>query len=101
MSAGRYVRKPLDVRASNATGNPARVSDLTSLTVQVFGTFTATVELEVSLDGTNFVAPTSMSFTAAGVKSLGGIVASHVRVKTSGYSAGTPDACVAGIERAD
>ena len=73
------------------------VSDLDSVAVQVTGTFTATLEFEVSLDGRTFVSlsmtPSSSTTTATNTTTTGvwmadipGVVNFQVRV--SSYTSG-------------
>jgi hypothetical protein len=54
---------------------------------QITGTFTATITVEVSNDGVNFVS-SGLSFTAAGVGAID-VAFVWIRVTVSGYSSGT------------
>lgn len=86
----------LAVPASVAIGAAVTVTNLRDLAVQLHGTFSATVTIEVSLDGTNFAAaPGGADLTAPTVVSLP-FLAVAVRANTTVFASGTPAGTVLG-----
>jgi hypothetical protein len=79
--------------AGNGTGSASHVANLEGMWCQVSGTFTATVAVEVSLDGTNYVAIGNV--TAPGLIEVPQ-PASAVRIVVSGWGAGQAAAVLAG-----
>ncbi|MEE9395181.1 MAG: hypothetical protein V3W41_22040 [Planctomycetota bacterium] len=84
------------VPVSVATGAAAVVTNLREKAVQLSGTFSATITIEVSLDGTNFSALTgAVDLTAPAVVAIP-FLAVSVRADTTVYASGTPAAAVIG-----
>ena len=82
--------------ATGAGANGYDISDLTSVTVSIAGTFVGTYEVMVSYDkGTSWV-QTGSNVTAAGVVSIPD-AATAVRVDCSAYTSGTPQAAFSGV----
>jgi hypothetical protein len=78
----------LDVRSANETGDPSNVADLVDLVVQVGpASFTATVQIEASLDGTNYNDLGSPFVDAGGLLEITAAYRT-IRAKTTLYSAG-------------
>jgi hypothetical protein len=86
----------LDVKTAVAVGDPKIVRDLQEKYVHLSGTFSATVSIEVSLDGINYFA-VATGLTAAGMTSIPH-PASHMRINTTVYASGTPVAVVGGFD---
>lgn len=88
------VTRAVEAKASVAAGEKVLVADLKSCVVQVTGTFTATLKLEGSMDGTNFQQIGS-DITAAGLTAISPVY-NYIRLNTTAYTSGTPAASVAG-----
>jgi hypothetical protein len=86
----------LPVPLSVATGADQSVAGLREKAVQVTGTFSATLSIEISLDGTNFapIAATT-DLTAPALISIP-FLAQAMRVDTTVYASGTPLCTVLG-----
>lgn len=88
LKAQRFDSLDLDIPASVAAGAALAVNGYDRLLVVIQGTFTATIELQMSLDGGNtFVTHTSKTAPAI-VELPGG--ATHIRANTSAHGNGTP-----------
>jgi hypothetical protein len=72
------------------------VRDLRDKYVQTTGTFTATMSIEGSLDGTNYVAVATGISTPSFVQVPQPLV--YLRVRVTGYTSGTPGAIVGGFD---
>jgi len=94
----RYEHFNLEAMSSVATGTAQRFDDHLYGVVHVRGTFTATIDIEVSLDGTNYVKHGS-SVTTAGLYSLPLHALKAVRLRTTAYTSGTPSATLAGMNQ--
>lgn len=84
----QYTSLTLDVPASDSNGTALRVDGNENKWVEISGTFSATVTIQMSFDGGTVWRDHSV-FTAAG----GGFVdapCTHLRAVTSSYSSGTP-----------
>lgn len=86
----------LDAKASVAVGTPKLVRDLREKYVHVFGTFVATLAVEVSFNGIDYFAVAS-GLNAAGMTSIPQ-PATHMRINTTAYTSGVPIAVVAGFD---
>lgn len=86
MGIGRF--QTLAVQLAVAAGAPFDVSRLGALTLQTTGTFVATMQLQVSHDGTNFET-LGADITAPEVREIAGTWRS-VRINTSVFTSGTP-----------
>ena len=74
---------------SQTAGTAVDISELDSVGVAVGGTFNATYSVEVSFDGSTFVAhPDFAGLTAAKSGALG-FVAKQVRLNVTAYTSGT------------
>lgn len=84
----------LDVTpAGNGTGTAQACGDLEDLWVQVSGTFNATVSIEASLNGADFIA--IQNTAAPGILNIPP-TASHLRITVSGWVSGQPVCMFAG-----
>jgi hypothetical protein len=86
----------LSAPASVTTGTAIDVSDLTGVTVALYGTFTGTYKVMASYDGSTFKQVGS-SLTAAGKQAVDD-AAVAVRIDCSAYTSGTPTATVSGLK---
>jgi len=86
----------LEVPAAIGTGRAEHVFRLIRKTVQVFGTFAATLQLEGSIDGGAF-APIGGPVTAPGFIEVPHTL-EFLRVRTTAFTSGTPEAVVAGFD---
>ena len=92
------VTKTLEVAASVAAGAGVDTTYMYehSKWVTVTGTFVATLQLQVSNDGTTW-ATVGSNITAPGVTEVTARC-KYLRVNTSAYTSGTPAASVYGLE---
>lgn len=88
------VRK-VAVPASVTAGAMCDVSDLERKCVYLTGTFVATVQIEISSDGTNWVNE-GAALTTAGTLEITK-PARYLRANTTAFTSGTPAAQVVGI----
>lgn len=88
------VRK-VAVPGSVAAGAACDVSDLERKCVYVSGTFTATVQIQLSADGTNWVNEGTALTTAGNLEITK--PARYIRANTTAYTSGTPAALVVGV----
>ena len=65
------------------------------MAVEIHGTFTATLQVQGSFDGTRWH-NVGLAKTAADYVDLGEVPFSHVRIKTTAYTNGTPLATLNG-----
>jgi hypothetical protein len=79
------------VPASVAAGAAIDVGGFPSCAVQIVGSFTATYDVQASLDGSNFV--TVATITAAAIVSVP-LPAVAVRINCTAYTSGTPTGVV-------
>jgi hypothetical protein len=86
----------LTVPAAPGNGASAKVRDLTTKYVQVGGTFTGSLNIEVSLNGTDYV-PTVAGITAPGLFEVPE-PATYVRMAVGSLSSGTPTATLNGYD---
>lgn len=89
----RQESHALDVKAGNLTGAPQSTEGLVEKWVHIRGTFVATIEIEGTMDGTNWITFATET-TAALVEVLPSFKA--IRIKTSGFSSGAPLATLGG-----
>ena len=92
----QYITLPVAVTTPPVAGAAQEVDHLRNKTVQFSGTFVATLQLEGSLDGTNWVAVES-AVTAAGLVEVSHTL-KQLRVKTTAYTSGTPVAVLVGLD---
>lgn len=78
----------LNVPASVANGTAKLVQDLREKYVQFSGTFVATMDIEGSMDGTNW-ATTSTGHNASAIVSVPQSV-KYIRIATTAFTSGTP-----------
>jgi len=98
------ARKQINLGAATGTGTGTAFdvpdNNLAGLSIYIFGTFSGTMTIEASCDGTNF-APlkdrggTAISATAAATFHLSGS-ATHIRRNCTAYVSGTINAVVCG-----
>lgn len=86
----------LPVPLAVGVGSPSYVFNLRDKTVQVTGTFTATLKLEGSVDGNNYqqigvdiTAPTIVSVLLA---------VQFLRIRVSAFTSGTPSVVASGFD---
>ena len=85
----------LDVKTSVAVGD-ASVAKMKDMAVQITGTFSATLDVEASADGTNFEdVPSGGGITAPAIVAIP-YMAHSVRINTTAYTSGTPVAVLVG-----
>jgi hypothetical protein len=91
------ARRSVNLGAATGTGAGAALdvpdNNLDDLSVFIFGTFSGTMTIEASCDGTNFVplkdrGGTAISTTAPAMFALSGS-ATHIRRNCTAYSSGT------------
>jgi hypothetical protein len=83
----------IEVKTSVAVGADQNVADLVDKWAQISGTFTATIDIEGSLDGTNWI--TLMTISSAALLNIPQSL-SHIRTNTTAYTSGTPSCILAG-----
>lgn len=83
-----FAVSDLAVPTSVAAGPAVALRPDESATVYLTGTFTATVQMQVSLDGTNWLNDGS-ALTAAGTLLISK-AANYVRANVTAYTSGTP-----------
>lgn len=80
----------------SSEGSPCRYPELcVDHTVQVVGTFTANLRVEVSNDGVTWVELSA--FTAPGIASYSGLAFRMLRVRTAAFTSGTPSVYYGGM----
>lgn len=92
----RIELKALNVLASVGDGEPKEVKGFREITVQVMGTFVATLEIQISLDGARYHS-IHTGITAPGVYSVDH-ACKKLRVKTTAFTSGTPEAWFGGFD---
>lgn len=92
----RNERFTLETMASVATGTAQRFDDYLYGAVHIKGTFVASVDIEISLDGTNYVKYGS-SITTPTLVALPNHAIYSVRTRTTAFTSGTPSAVLAGM----
>lgn len=96
MAGGKYDNRALGECDAVEVGTAAGVEDLEELHVMVYGTFVGTYDLEVSMDGTNFVQhPTHNGLTAPAILAVG-MPCKSVRLNCTAFTSGTISAEAAG-----
>ncbi len=86
----------LEVKQSVDAGRAENVFRFRDKTVQVHGTFVATVQLEASIDGSDYF-PVGAALTAPGAVLVPQTV-EFLRVRTTAYTSGEPKAVLAGFD---
>jgi hypothetical protein len=103
VSAGTLVFQTLAAPVSVAAGAATAVGTLERKTVSVEGTFTATYQVQISLDTSASPAATSWQNEGAALTTAGTLEvtkpAAWVRLNCTAYTSGTPTARVAGVSR--
>lgn len=97
----RLDHYPLSVVAAPGDGTAQPVAAYQGGTVQVFGTFTATLQVQAKLDGGDWVNVGS-ALTAPGFVTIADtngcpLSVAFIRVRTTAYTSGTPSAIFAGF----
>lgn len=86
----------LEAKTSVAVGASKTVQDLREKYVHISGTFVATMNIEVSLDGgVNFISVATVS--AVGLTAIPH-PATHMRINTTAFTSGVPGAVIAGFD---
>jgi hypothetical protein len=95
----RHEKYELDVKkaagGTNGDGTAHACQDLRGKVVQIGGVFDATVQVQASIDGAEFV-NVGAAKTQGGYVELGDTAWAHVRIQTTAYVSGTPTATLAG-----
>lgn len=91
-SNGR-VTAPMNVLASVGAGVAVLTKPYRNLWVQVTGTFSATLAIEASLDGENYIVIASVA--AASLVEVP-VPAAYVRINTTAFTSGAPAATLIG-----
>lgn len=86
----------LEVKQAVEVGRAENVFRFRDKTVQVHGTFVATLQLEASLDGSDYF-PVGAALTAPGAVLVPQTV-EFLRVRTTAYTSGEPKAVLAGFD---
>lgn len=86
----------LEVKQATDAGRAENVFRFRDKTVQVHGTFVATLQLEGSIDGSEYF-PLGAPVSAAGVLRVPETV-EFLRVRTTAYTSGQPQAVFAGFD---
>lgn len=86
---------PLDIRTAVEEGTPINLDGLRDAAVQVTGTFVAEIQIEGTINGTDFF-NLGTSFTGPGVLELPNYV-TRMRANTKSYTSGTPTGTVGGL----
>lgn len=91
----RGVHYSLDVKKAVANGDAFPTADLTEKWVHITGTFVATLDIEGSMDGTNWIA-----FATEAAPALVEIPATFkkMRISTTAYVSGTPLAALGALD---
>lgn len=89
--------EPLDVPEAVAAGNPLFVDRLEAIELQVSGTFSATIQPQISLDGVNWE-DVGAAITAVGLATIAN-TARFIRANVTVYVSGTPVVVVDGREQ--
>lgn len=86
----------LDVKAEVGIGRAENVFRFSSKTIQVHGAFAATLQIEASIDGSDYfnvgtplTSPSAVPFPET---------AEFVRVRTTAFTSGMPKAVMAGLD---
>ena len=92
----RPEKVPLEVKQAVDVGRAENVFRFRDKTVQVHGTFVATLQLEASIDGSEY-------FLVGAPKTAPGAVlipetVEFLRVRTTAYTSGEPKAVLAGFD---
>ena len=94
---GRPEFRDFEDVTSQAASPALDVSDYPKVGVQVFGTFVATVAVEISLDGSTF-APFGAALTAPGIVEVP-FPARLIRINVTAFTSGTIEATAAYVIR--
>jgi hypothetical protein len=97
LSMRSYFRD-LEVPAvAGANGGSVSVRDYRDKTVQILGTFSATLDVQVSLDGGNNYVSVAAALTAPGVHQIPQ-TCTHIRVRTVAFVSGVPAAVLGAFD---
>jgi hypothetical protein len=88
--------KALTVPASVAAGAPKEVAGYVEKTIQIMGTFVATLDVEISLDGARYQAVHS-GITAPGFYTVPH-ACKKLRIRTTAFTSGVPEAWFGGFD---
>jgi hypothetical protein len=97
MARPEFQSMPLPDPVGDGSGDPIIIERFGDKTVQVAGTFTATVNIEGTLDGTNWQLVDGGALTAPGVIEIFPTY-KELRVTISGYGTGTPVVTFGGFD---
>ncbi len=92
----RPEKVPLEVRQAVEAGQASNVFRFRDKTVQIHGTFVATLQLEGSIDGSEYF-PIGTPRSAAGAAQVAETI-EFLRVRTTAYTSGEPRALLAGFD---
>jgi len=84
----------LTIPQANGNGDPIDVSRLADMAIQISGTFSLTLQLQGTIDGTNYVNVGS-TISAAGITAISGVYR-KIRPVVSSYVSGEMVAVIVG-----
>ena len=94
----RSYFRDLDVPAvANTNGDAVQVKDYRDKTIQVHGTFSAGLEIQVSLDGGTTFVPVVTGITAPGIHQVPQ-TCTHLRVRNVTFVSGVPHAVLGAFD---
>ena len=87
----------LPVPQAVQAGAPVSVEAFRGVNVQVTGTFVATLDIQASLDGTNW-SSVVVGVSAPAYEFIPNLIAKAIRVNVTAYTSGQPVATVGGFD---
>ncbi len=92
----RPEKVPLEVKQAVEAGRAENVFRFRDKTVQIHGTFVSTLQVEASIDGSEYF-PVGTPYSAPGALMVQETV-EFLRVRTTAYTSGEPRAIFAGFD---
>lgn len=92
----RFDKYDLNVPTSVAAGSAQKCDVYRDKYVQTFGTFTATIQLQVSMDGTNWANSSAAAVSAPGIVSVPETCA-FIRANVTAFTSGVPNMVLGGF----
>lgn len=99
MAGGKYENFNLGDLTATGAGSAAECAHLEDVAVSVSGTFSATVDVEVSFDGTSFAPHPSLNGQTAPFAGTIGFPCKQVRLNVTAYTSGTLEGRGAGKDQ--